>query len=140
MPSFGKRSKLILKDVHPDIVSVLEDVIKYIDFSVISGHRGQVEQTGIFLAGKSKTPWPMSKHNSMPAEAVDLAPYPINWEKPNRFIYLAGHIMAAARNRGIVLRWGGDWAMSHMNNYQTFNDWGHFEKYQMQASVDDSRT
>lgn len=127
MPSFGKKSKSILDTVHPDIVLVLNEVIVYFDFSIISGHRGQLEQTQIFNDGWSKSPWPTSKHNTDPSEAVDIAPYPIDWDKPNRFIYLAGHIMAAARKFAVPIRWGGDWKMSNMVLPQTFNDWGHFE-------------
>lgn len=127
MPSFGARSKSILSKIHPDIILVLDEVIHYIDFSVISGYRGQKEQTAIFNAGNSRTPWPESKHNKTPSWAVDIAPFPIDWESPNRFIYLAGHIMSAARKFDVTLRWGGDWSMTNMNVHQTFNDWGHFE-------------
>lgn len=127
MPKFGKRSALILKDVHPDLVMVLNEVINYFDFTVISGHRGQKEQTDIYHAGNSKTPWPNSKHNKNPSHAVDIAPYPVDWNDIERFIYLAGHIMATGQRYGVKLRWGGDWGRSHMKVKHAFKDWGHFE-------------
>ena len=127
MPSFGKLSTNILKTVHPDIILVLNEVITYFDFSVISGHRGQKEQTDIFNAGNSKTPWPQSKHNKVPSWAVDIAPYPVDWDYVEQFIYLAGHIMAAARKFNVPLRWGGDWSMNNMRTRHSFKDWGHFE-------------
>jgi len=127
MPVFGSNSKRILQGVHPDIVLVLNEVIPYFDFTVISGHRGEFEQTQIFNAGNSKTPWPQSRHNASPSDAVDIAPYPVDWEYIERFIYLAGHIMAAARRFGVQLRWGGDWSMNNMRTKHAFKDWGHFE-------------
>ena len=127
MPSFGKRSSNILKSVHPDIILVLNEVITYFDFSVISGHRGQKEQTDIFNAGNSKTPWPQSKHNKAPSWAVDIAPYPVDWDYVKQFIYLAGHIMSTAHRFGVPMRWGGDWSMNNMRTRHVFKDWGHFE-------------
>ena len=127
MPSFSAKSKRILDTVHPDLAMVMHMVIQDFDFTIISGHRGQLEQTQIFNAGNSKTPWPKSKHNKNPSLAVDIAPYPVDWNNADRFIYLAGHVMATARGIGVELRWGGDWMRNNMRTENKFKDLGHFE-------------
>jgi len=59
--------------------------------------------------------FPNSKHNKYPSLAVDLAPYPINWNNKAQFIYFAGYVMRTAeilKLQGKIkhsLLWGGDW-------------------------------
>ena len=100
---------------------------KHTDISILSGYRGQVEQTEIYNGGFSKTPWPQSKHNNDPSHAVDIAPYPVDWDDTDRFIYVAGMVIYCARYHNIKLRWGGDWSMDDMRTVHSFKDLGHFE-------------
>ena len=58
MPKFSKRSLENLRTCHQDIQAVLNEAIKYVDFSVTCGHRGQYEQDKAFVEGKSKIRWP----------------------------------------------------------------------------------
>ena len=54
---------------------------------------------------------PKNKHNAEEPElskAVDVAPYPIDWNDKERFYYFAGVVMGIAIQMGIPLRWGGD--------------------------------
>lgn len=130
MPKFSDKSKRILKTVHPDLAMIMHLVIQDFDFTVISGQRGQKEQTDIYNAGNSKTPWPKSKHNAMPKSlAVDIAPYPVDWNDSERFILLAGYILATAKGLGVELRWGGDWSRNFMRTKHKFKDLGHFEMW-----------
>jgi peptidoglycan L-alanyl-D-glutamate endopeptidase CwlK len=69
----------------------------------------------------------MSKHNSKPSLAVDIAPYPIDWADDERFYFLAGIIKAASHQVGVKVRWGGDWDSDDDFHDQTFMDLGHFE-------------
>ena len=77
--------------------------------------------------------WPQGKHNSMPSQAVDVAPYPINWHDRERFHYFAGYVMGVAerlRQEGKIrsyLRWGGDWSMDTQVKDNRFDDLVHFE-------------
>jgi peptidoglycan L-alanyl-D-glutamate endopeptidase CwlK len=79
--------------------------------------------------------WPNSKHNETPSRAVDIAPYPIDWEARGRFHVLAGHMMMAfhgLQEEGEIrdtldLRWGGDWDRDHVLDDQQFDDLPHFE-------------
>ena len=137
MPSFGANSKNILKTCHPDLVLVMEQSIKVMDFSVLEGHRSMQRQNQLFKQRSTKVLFPNSKHNAMPSNAVDVAPYPIDWSNEHknlsRYYYLAGTIMAIAHKlkaQGRItnhLRWGGDWDMDKNFADQNFDDLVHFE-------------
>jgi len=105
----------------------LEEVIKYYDFSVISGRRYEEEQNELYRKGLSKLQFPQSTHNSNPSEGVDVAPYPINWKDTRRFDILSGRIMHEANVIGVKIRWGGDWDSDNDVLDQNFNDVGHYE-------------
>jgi len=66
-------------------------------------------------------------HNHHPSLAVDVAPYPIDWENTNRFFYLAGLVEGIAAMMGVKVRFGGDWDSDKDFSDQKFNDLVHFE-------------
>ena len=73
-----------------------------------------------------------SKH--LTGRAVDIAPYPVDWENLARFDYLAGAMFSYASMMGIKLRWGGDWdgnkefgIKGKTKGTETFKDLVHFE-------------
>lgn len=120
MAKFGQRSRDNLKCVHPDIVGVLEEAIKHYDFTVLEGLRSSQKQAEYFALGKSKTL--NSKHLRQSdgySHAVDLAPWPIDWEDTEEFFYLAGLIEGIAKMKGVSLQWGGRW--------RSLKDCPHFE-------------
>ena len=78
--------------------------------------------------------WPNSKHNSLPSVAVDIAPYPIDWEDTERFIQLSGAILQIAKQNGLDLRWGGDWNRDGRMTDESFRDLLHFEMVERNAS------
>ena len=125
--SFGRRSMMHRETIDPRLQSILDEAIKYIDFSIICGHRDEVEQNIAFNSGNSKLRWPRSKHNSYPSKAVDIAPYPIDWSKLDRFYYLAGVLMGIALARGVKLRYGGDWSRDGDITDEHFRDLVHFQ-------------
>lgn len=127
MPSFGKSSQKKLNTCDIRLQKILNEVIKHYDFSVISGHRGKAEQNQLVNEGKSKLAYPRSKHNTLPSLAVDVAPYPIDWNDTARFYYLAGLITATAHTMGYTIRWGGDWDSDNEFSDNRFNDLPHFE-------------
>jgi hypothetical protein len=63
----------------------------------------------------------------MPAEAVDAAPYPIDWKDRERFSYFAGVVLGIAQSQGLQLTWGGDWDRDWQLRDNTFDDLLHFE-------------
>lgn len=129
MPYFGARSKLRLSSCHPHIQDVMNTVIPHIDFTIIYGFRNEADQTAAFEARpqRSQVPWPQSTHNTDPSEGIDVAPFPIAWDDRERFTLLAGMILMAAYDLGIVLRWGGDWDRDTEVKDNKFDDLGHFE-------------
>ena len=130
MYKFGKRSLDNLVGVHPDLVRIVYDVmeLQVIDFSVIDGLRTLEEQEVLFEKGRSKTM--NSKHlkqNDGFSHAVDLCPYPIDWNDRWRFGLLAGLMLSCAKNNSIQIRCGADWDMDgHVKDHQ-FQDLPHFE-------------
>ena len=79
--------------------------------------------------GKSKTKF--GKH--VAGEAVDIAPYPIDWNARDDFHYLGGFVLGIAASKGINIRWGGDWSDSSLSQGRrttkdnNFDDLVHFE-------------
>tara|TARA_R110000765_G_scaffold85912_11_gene165509 strand:+ start:1687 stop:2082 length:396 start_codon:yes stop_codon:yes gene_type:complete len=128
MASFGKKSKERLGDLDPGLRTVLEDAIELTDFTVLETIRGKHIQDKLYAEGKSTLKYPESKHNSYPSLAVDIAPYPIDWEDSKRFVYLAGIIMGIAAKHGVKVRWGGNWDQDDVIiDDQNFDDLPHFE-------------
>ena len=126
MPSFGSKSLANLDEAHPDLQRLFKEVVKHIDCSVIEGHRPQSEQDKLFHAGKSKVSWPNGKHNTTPSRAVDVVPYPIDWNDMNRFFHFMGLVQGIAFSMGIDIRCGGDWNGDNKFN-ESFLDLPHFE-------------
>lgn len=108
MPSFGSKSMKCLSQVHPKLVRLAYEVIQEYDHSIITGGRGEPEQTEAFETGHSSVQWPDSRHNTKPSTAIDAIPYPKQWKASDReFVELAAHYMRAAKKLGIKIEWGG---------------------------------
>ena len=128
MYSFGSTSQERLEQLDIRLQDILKEAIKFYDFSIITGYRNKEEQEKMFNQGKSKLRYPNSNHNQNPSKAVDIAPYPIDWNDTNRFVYLAAIIQYIAFSKGVKIRWGGNWDMDNdIIKDQTFNDLLHFE-------------
>ncbi len=120
---FGKKSKERLKGVDARLVSVLNELIKIMDVTIIEGVRSSERQEELLKQGLSKVKY--SKH--MEGKAVDLAPYPIDWDDLERFYYMGGMIRGIGKELGINVRWGGDWDSDGNIRDQSFNDLVHVE-------------
>ena len=133
MPNFGKKSKERLASCHPDLQLIFNKVIEYVDCSVLEGHRGEERQNKFFDEGKSKVKFPNGRHNANPSMAVDVTPYPVDWDDRERQTLFAGFVLGVARmllDNGEVshnLRWGGDWDMDYQVMDNRFDDFPHFE-------------
>lgn len=127
MPRFSDSSRGKLSHCRSEIQAVLDGVIRHYDFTVVTGYRDDEQQDFAYETGMSKVKWPNSKHNQYPSEAVDIAPYPIDWRDTERFYLLAGRVLQVADELGVRLRWGGDWDGDDDLHDQTFMDLGHFE-------------
>lgn len=127
MPAFSEKSKAALATAHPELQRLFNDVIRHVNCTVITGHRGQGEQNAAYLNGKSNKRWPDGKHNSFPSKAVDVAPYPIDWDDTERFRMFWGFVYWRATLLGIKIRWGGDWDGDGDMGDQKLIDLVHFE-------------
>ena len=119
MPHFGRTSVERINTVHKDLREVLYAAIEDFDFSVICGSRSEEEQNEAYDNGYSLLIWPNSKHNKMPSRAVDIAPYPLDWDDIQGFLEMAAVVLEKASQLGVPLRYGGNWAR--------FKDYPHFE-------------
>ena len=129
MAKFGKRSKQRLEGVDHRLRMVLDQVVKHFDITVIEGLRSQERQNELVAQGKSKTKF--GKH--VAGKAVDIAPYPIDWDARDDFHYLGGFVLGIAAKMGVNIRWGGDWSDSSLSQGRrttkdnNFDDLVHFE-------------
>ena len=126
MPKFSDRSQRELNTCHPALQRVFAEVIKHYDCTILEGHRNEADQNKMFDTGRSKLRWPDGKHNSEPSEAVDAAPYPVDWRDRERFLHFTGFVLGVATAMGVTLRLGIDWNGDHEFN-EDFNDSPHFE-------------
>ena len=127
MPSFGRRSTKRLSECHIDLQRLLEEVVKEYDCTILTGHRGKTAQNAAYDLGRSKLQYPKGKHNALPSLAVDVAPWPVDWEDTKRFYHFAGYVLGIAKGMGVKIRSGSDWDSDFDLNDQTFNDLVHFE-------------
>ena len=113
----GTRSLQSLSGVHPDMVAVVKRAIEItgVDFTVIEGIRNINRQRELFKAGKSTTM--NSRH--ITGHAVDMVPWPVDWEDLERFEVMSEAMKTAAEELDIPIVWGGDW--------KSFYDAPHFE-------------
>lgn len=136
MPKFGSKSQSKVDELHPKLRKVLNEAIKHRDFTVLEGHRDEATQNHYFETGRSKLQWPDGKHNKMPSEAVDVAPWfpvkpNIRWNDIEAFRALGNFIIGVGAGMGVTIRWGGDWGMNLGLNWQyddqSFHDLPHLE-------------
>ena len=123
MPRFGKRSRERLKGVNIKLQHILNQLVKIMDVTIIEGLRTESRQNELVAQGKSKTKY--SKH--LEGRAVDLAPYPIDWEDRERFHYMGGMLRGIAHEMDVKIRWGGDWDSDGEIADNSFDDLVHVE-------------
>lgn len=153
--AFSKNSKTKLDQCDDRLRKVFTRVDSLgFECTIVTGHRGEAEQTEHYEAGRSKVPFPNSKHNVEPSLATDAAPYdtvekripeaalPAFYKKLSakdkeafqvyvkemgQFYFFAGAVQAVANSINVPLRWGGDWDGDGNFEDQTFDDLWHFE-------------
>jgi hypothetical protein len=107
MPKFSKTSADRLATCDPKLQEIMNEVVKMYDISVLCGHRGEEAQNNAYKEGASGVQYPDSNHNKVPSRAVDICPYPVDWDNINSFHYMAGIVHAVATQHGYKVRWGG---------------------------------
>jgi peptidoglycan LD-endopeptidase CwlK len=126
MPAFSGASLANLATCDERLQRVFREVVKHFDCQVLEGHRSAERQLEMHALGRSKIK-AGGKHNASPSLAVDVAPFPVNWDDTQRFHYFAGFVKGVAAQLGVNLRWGGDWDSDTEVKDETFRDLPHFE-------------
>lgn len=145
MAKFGETSKKKLSTAERDLQRLFEEVVKTFDCTVLYGHRTPSEQLELYKQGRElkNGEWVLvdrtkkvtncdgtvnvSMHNYLPSKAVDVVPYPINFNDYKRLYMFVGYVLATANALGIKVRSGADWDGDTQVNDQSFNDLAHFE-------------
>lgn len=128
MYKFSKKSLERLNTCHPDLQRICRELIKIMDVTILEGIRTKEQQLEYFRIGRSKTK--NSKHLKQQdgySHAVDLAPWPIDWNDRERFIYMQGMIRGIAQQLGIEVRSGIDWDSDGNIKDHNFFDGPHIE-------------
>ena len=113
------RSLKALEGVHPDLVRVVKRAITLTpqDFLVTEGVRTPERQRELYAQGRSKpgrkVTWTLNSNHFKKADgyghAVDLCPFPVDWNDTRKFAEIAKAMKAAAKAEGVPVVWGGDW-------------------------------
>ncbi|MFH0960372.1 MAG: hypothetical protein V1897_16895 [Pseudomonadota bacterium] len=124
---FGQLSQERLATCDEQLQQVMNEVIKIYNITILCGFRNEEAQNKAVADNATDKPWPTSKHNQDPSKAVDVAPWPIDWNDLPRFWFMGGIILGVAHGMGIQLRWGRDWDCDRDFRDQKLNDFPHFE-------------
>jgi peptidoglycan LD-endopeptidase CwlK len=125
--TYSQTSQERLASAHPVLQKLFNEVIRYVDCTIICGHREKAAQNLAVAGGHSKTRYPFSPHNKIPASAIDAMPYPIDWQDTERIAAFAGFVLGVAAMKGIDIKWGGDWNGNFNLKDQSFVDMPHYE-------------
>lgn len=151
----GKRSIANLDGVHPRLVAVVKRAIETStqDFMVLEGLRSKEQCWANYGKGRSvaqcvakgvpamyarpaeaKVTWlndPLASKHCPQADgfghAVDVVPWPIDWNTLSKFDAIAKAMMQAAKEQGVALRWGADWDRDGKPRERGETDSPHFE-------------
>lgn len=117
--ALGEKSLDRLQGVHPKLITVVKRAITLTeqDFMVLEGVRTLKRQSELYAQGRTApgqiVTWTMnSRHFLQPdgyGHAVDLVPWPVDWDTPAKFDAIAAAVFRAAQNLGVPVRWGADW-------------------------------
>lgn len=123
--AFGERSRKVRSELDPRLQKFCNAVANHWDVSLIEGYRSPERQLELYNSGASKVR--VGKHNTSPSRAVDMAPYPIDWNDIDQFIrftYFAKGLIAAMN---LPIKNGADWDEDNDYADHTFLDWVHWE-------------
>lgn len=107
--TLSNKSKSKLKDVHPDMVKIVEKALEYseVDFGITEGLRTKQRQEELVNTGKSKTM--NSRH--LTGKAVDVVAYKgseISWDV-SLYCKIADAFRKACNELQIPVVWGACW-------------------------------
>ena len=111
MYKLSKKSQERLETCDERLITIVREVCKVMDITVLCGHRGKDEQEKAFNEGKSRAHFGQSYHNAFPSLAVDIAPYPINWDVNDpRWEIMCNLVLYIANRYRINVKLGRDFS------------------------------
>ena len=111
MYKLSKKSQERLETCDERLITIVNDVCKVMDITVLCGHIGKEEQENAFKEAKSRAHFGQSYHNASPSLAVDIAPYPINWDVNDpRWEIICNLVLYIANRYGIKVKLGRDFS------------------------------
>jgi len=121
---FGSTSLNRMQGVHPLLCECAERAISYgiLDLTVppLGGLRTKMDQEQLVDIGASQTMNSLHRiQGSGYGHAVDLIPYPVDWNDRERFLMMGTLMFRAANELGLPIQWGGHW--------KNFKDYPHFQ-------------
>lgn len=131
--SLSERSIKSLEGVDPRLVQVVKRAIQITeqDFVVIEGLRTQARQDELWAQGRTKpgpiVTWTKDASSHGTGRAVDICPYPVDWNDLKKFDAIATAMFTAAAELGVTLRWGADWDQDGNPRERGESDSPHFE-------------
>lgn len=150
--SLGVKSINMLVGVHPDLVRIVRRAIEVTsqDFLVLEGVRTHKRQLELYGKGRTRdelrsdgvdpalaqpgvkpVTWTLKSNHFVQADgyghAVDLAPYPVDWDTLSKFDAIADAMAKVAEELGIAIRHGADWDMDGKRRERGESDNPHFE-------------
>jgi len=113
----SSRSEGRLEGINPQLIEVVKTAITLtkVDFGVTCGMRTLEEQEKLVASGASQTM--KSKH--LEGRAVDLVAYigpNVTWAL-NKYDELADAMSAAAKQKGVALKWGAAWTVGNIADW-----------------------
>ncbi len=153
----GQRSLDRLNGVHPDLVRVVKRAAQLADapadFAVLEGVRSRTQMCINYGKGRTaaqcqakgvpasyaqpkvaKVTWlnnPFASQHAVQKDgyghAVDLVPYPVDWNDLARFDRVAQLMFRAASIERVAIRWGADWDNDGRYREKGETDSPHFE-------------
>ena len=117
MPSFGPNNMAKLNTCDCRLVELFVEVVKERNCIVLEGKRSPDRQALLYAEGVTQTM--NSKHLNDPSRAVDVMPYPLDYDDRLGQHEFAAYVYYTAIKMGIKVRWGG--------NFKTLYDAPHWE-------------
>jgi peptidoglycan L-alanyl-D-glutamate endopeptidase CwlK len=111
--ALNERSLRNLEGVHPDLVRVVKRAAEIEPFIVTEGLRNLDRQKKLVKAGKS---WTLNSRH-LTGHAVDLCDPDGKYDIPD-MDDIRDAMMAAAKELGVPLEWGGDWKQRDTPHFQ----------------------
>ena len=96
------------------------------DFLITCGVRTPAEQAKLYAQGRTapgpKVTWTLKSNHFVQksgyGHAVDLCPFPVDWNDRRKFHVIASAMKQAALAEGVKIVWGGDWGTPDLPHFE----------------------